>query len=737
MTRGAARSALIALAVALLPALAGTVLAQSKDDCLACHGDAGLAMERNGRSVPLHVDGAAFASSVHKDLACVDCHAGFKPEDLPHAKRIKPVDCTACHADTATTHKFHLFPRADGTRGLPAGQACSDCHGKHDITSPGDTRSPENRAHRLELCGRCHADVIERFSRSAHGRALAQGGAGAPDCLVCHQAMITRKQMPENGAALKLAQEKVCLSCHLDNAEVRARMAPTTGFIAAYDQSVHGAALQHGDGRAANCVNCHGSHDMERGFEASARVNKQHIPETCGQCHQEIAKVYGQSVHGQAFARGNHEAPVCTGCHGEHDIFKAQDPRSPVAAGNVSARVCSPCHSSLRMARKYGIASDRFKTFSDSYHGLAIRGGDIEVANCASCHGSHDILPSSDPRSAINKANLTVTCGRCHPGANARFAVGAVHVVTTDSGETILYWIATGYIGLIIATIGGMLAHNALDFARRARQRIRRRIGLEDGAHEASGRGLHLRMSRSERLQHVALFSSFFVLVLTGFMLHYPDAWWVAGLRRLHDRLFDLRSLMHRVAGVVMLLASLFHISYLAFTTRGRGFLRDMLPARADLGGALGMLRYNLGLTPDKPQFGRFSYVEKAEYWALVWGTIVMALTGGILWFENASMGVLTKLGWDIARTVHFYEAWLATLAIVVWHFYYVIFNPDVYPMSTAWLTGYISEEEMLDEHPLELEAIQRRRLEAAGGGEESLRTGPRSAGGHSRGESR
>jgi cytochrome b subunit of formate dehydrogenase len=700
---------LVALAL-----LAGPARAQDKEACLVCHSDAGLTKERHGRTVSLHVDPAVFGASVHKDLACVDCHAGFKPDDLPHLARIRPVDCTACHGDIATTHRFHMVPGPDGKPGLPAGQTCVTCHGTHDIASLADPKSPGNRAHRLALCGRCHSDVVERFRESAHGRAFESGGAGVPDCLVCHNTPITKRQVTGDEAALKIAQEKVCLSCHLDSADVRARMAPKAGFIAAYEKSVHGAALLRGDGRAANCVDCHGSHEMERGYEGNARVNKQHIPETCGRCHAEIAATYAESVHGRAVARGNHEAPVCTGCHGEHDIMKARDPRSPVAAGNVSAQVCSPCHSSVRMERKYGIDSDRFKTFSDSYHGMAIRGGDVEVANCASCHGSHDILPPSDPRSRVNKANLAVTCGRCHPGANARFAVGSVHVVATPSGDRILYWIATAYLVLIVGTIGGMLIHNLLDFLRRGRHLLRRRAGLGDEAPEPAGRGLYLRMTLSERLQHGALLLSFATLVVTGFMLHYPDSWWVVGLRRLDGGLFQLRSRMHRVAGVVLLLASTWHLIHIAFTRRGREFVRDMVPRPRDLADALGVLRYNLGLTPHKPRFGRFSYVEKSEYWALVWGTIVMGVTGAVLWFENAAMSLLTKLGWDIARTVHFYEAWLATLAILVWHLYYVVFNPDVYPMSTSWLTGTISEREMLEEHPLELEAMERAKREEA-----------------------
>jgi len=710
------RRAAALLLLAGLPFLAGPITpadAAGADDCLMCHSDTALEMARGGRTVPLFVDAAILRRSIHKDVGCTDCHAGFKAEDLPHAKRIRPVDCGSCHGGVEAAHPFHLVPGEGGAR-LIEGIDCVSCHGGHDIAAVKGEGSPLSVGHRVDFCARCHREVTDHFRASAHGRAHTAKSPGAPECLTCHQGAVTLKQMPEDGAALKVAQEKACLSCHLDNPDVRARMGPQARFIAAYEEGVHGSALLRGNDRAANCVDCHGSHEMEHAYVGSARVNRHNIPDTCGSCHAEIAATYAGGVHGAALARGNSEAPVCTTCHGEHDILKTKDPRSPVAPANVSAQVCSPCHNSVRMERKYGIASDRFRTFSDSYHGLALRGGDVEVANCASCHGTHDIRPSSDPRSAVSKANLAATCGRCHPGANERFGVGAVHIVAADPDERWLVWIRNGYLALIVVTIGGMAAHNILDFARRGRRRIRRRTGMEAPAHEANGRARHLRMTLSERLQHAALLTSFIVLVVTGFMLHYPDAFWVRTLRRLHDGIFAYRGAAHRTAGIVLIAASFFHLYYLAFTTRGRGFLRDMAPGRHDLLDALRTVRHNLGLTPDRPRFGRFGYVEKSEYWALVWGTMVMGLTGLILWFENTSMGFLTKLGWDVARSVHFWEAWLATLAILVWHFYYVIFNPDVYPMSTAWLTGYISEEEMLDEHPLELEEIRRRRLEEA-----------------------
>ncbi len=700
-------STLVALLAAWVVSATGT-LAGTSEDCLGCHGDASLTMQKEGRTVSLHVDGAAFGRSVHADLDCTGCHAGFKADEVPHAKSIKPVNCKSCHADVSESHAFHTaMGRATGTDGAP-GVSCKGCHGTHEIASPKTPGTKFSRESLATACGSCHAAIATQYRDSAHGRAASQKVKGAPDCLTCHDRPITRARAGGETVERKLEQEKMCLSCHLDDPEVRARTNPTAGFIAAYEASVHGKALQAGNAAAANCVDCHGAHEMKLGLEASARVNKMHIPETCGACHREIEKEYEIGVHATALHKGNADAPVCTNCHGEHSILRSRDPRAPVAPANVSAQVCSPCHSSVRLSQKYGIRSDRFKTFSDSYHGLAMRGGQVEVANCASCHGAHGIRASSDPASSVNPENLAATCGKCHPGANARFAIGEVHVVMSQQEDPILYWIAATYVVVIVGVVGGMAAHNGLDFVRKARRRLEeRRSGTAEPAPVAHR--LHLRMTLSERIQHAALLSSFIVLVSTGFMLHYPDAFWVVGLRMLSDRLFDLRSLLHRVAGVVIVLASVYHLCYLAFTARGRQFLRDIWWSLSDLTDARDVLRYNLGLSQTKPRFGRFSYIEKSEYWALVWGNIVMAGTGFILWFENTFIGLITKLGWDVARTVHFYEAWLATLAIIVWHFYYVIFNPDVYPMNLAWLTGTLSEEEMREEHPLELEALEKR----------------------------
>jgi cytochrome b subunit of formate dehydrogenase len=218
-------------------------------------------------------------------------------------------------------------------------------------------------------------------------------------------------------------------------------------------------------------------------------------------------------------------------------------------------------------------------------------------------------------------------------------------------------------------------------------------------------------MSLNERVQHALLATSFIVLAITGFMLRFPDAWWVRSIRQISESAFQVRSLTHRIAGVVLIAVGVYHALYLLLTSRGRGVLRDILPKLQDVRDMSELIRFNLGLLKVKPKLPRFSYIEKAEYWALIWGTVVMAGTGFILWFDNYFLNLLTKLGWDVARTIHYYEAILAALAILVWHFYFVIFNPSVYPINTAFWNGKLTEEQMEDEHGLELEQIQVARL--------------------------
>jgi len=679
--------------------------------CMECHADATLTMERGEKTLSLLVEPTKLATSKHGGMGCVDCHADYDANALPHRQPPVPVNCLSCHEDLGKSHAFHPAIAELKEMGTSPDVSCAGCHGGHEVVGVGDAAFRFSAARQAESCGACHTEVGKAFLHSAHAGPVE---GPFPTCLTCHQSDIVHGGSP--ALELKQAQSRLCLSCHVDSPGAAGRTRMGGKFVASWEASVHGRALEEGKSEAANCVDCHGSHEMARAMVADSRVNKLHIPETCQTCHEKESHEFLGGSHAAALRRGEIEAPVCTDCHGEHAILAAKDPKSLVAPRNLSQQLCGDCHGSVKLSRKYGIASDRFATFADSFHGLAVRGGSIAVVNCASCHGAHSVLPSTDPASPVHKANLAATCGQCHPGANEQFSRGTVHVSLAPGSLRDMRWgsgddwivqvIATIYVWAIFCIVGGMFLHNALDFFKKLRRKVYGHVfGLADPHVQHR---LHLRMTVNERLQHGILALSFIVLVVTGFMLRFPEAWWVAGLRNLSDSFFELRGLVHRIAGVVMIGAGVWHGSYVAFSARGRELVRDLWPRWSDLADMWGVLRFNLGFSRDKPQFGRFSYMEKAEYWALMWGAVLMTLTGVLLWADETTMGTIGKLGFDISRVVHYYEAILATLSIIVWHFYFVIFNPEVYPMNLSWLTGRLSEEEMAEEHPLELARIKR-----------------------------
>jgi formate dehydrogenase gamma subunit len=473
---------------------------------------------------------------------------------------------------------------------------------------------------------------------------------------------------------------------------------PVAHPVDSYKQSVHGRAVAFGK-EAATCSSCHGSHDIYPAVDTRSKVNHWKVPETCAQCHQEIAREFNESVHGEAIKAGVRDAPVCVDCHGEHLIIDPRSPSSPLNAMNVSAETCGRCHGDPRLALRNDLPADRLPSYAQSYHGLAIKGGKVTAANCASCHGVHSILRSSDPRSTVNAANLRKTCGVCHKGVvEAKFTIGRVHVAT-EAGENhpVVQWIRWTYWVLIPATLGFMLLHNLVDLLSKL---VRRKPRRESGE-------VVLRMNLWFRVAHWGIMVSFPTLVFTGFALKYPESWWSKPLL-LWESHFGVRGGLHRTAAIVMILATLYHFVHLALKKRDRAFVWAMIPTIKDATDMLQVFRYNLGLTKQEPQFAKFNYAEKMEYWAFLWGTVVMGVSGFLLWFNNFTLRHFPKWVADAATAVHWYEALLATFSILIWHFYLVIFDPMVYPMDTAWLNGKIPADHYRHSRPEYYRALKR-----------------------------
>ncbi|MGD0200887.1 MAG: cytochrome b/b6 domain-containing protein [Bryobacteraceae bacterium] len=526
-----------------------------------------------------------------------------------------------------------------------------------------------------EACAACHTDQVKQLPASAH----AQVG-----CATCHTG---HEAYPHPAGALKPR----CATCHSAQAGEHAA-------------SVHGQLLRQGNQAAPTCGVCHGDpHTLK---DTRSATFHQGIPDTCGMCHTEIADQFKASVHGQAVARGIPEAPVCTTCHGEHQILSPKAAASSVNPRHIH-ETCGQCHGNVKLSARFGLPTDRIVSFDESFHGLAARAGSQTVANCASCHGVHTILPSSDPRSMVSVRNLPKTCGRCHPGAGTRFAIGPVHQLAGRSESPAVYWVRVGYIILIPLLVGLMLVHNLGDWLRKLFERrfqpaaARRWPGPWMPRQE-------IRMYRFERIQHALLVLSFLTLVWTGFALKYPDQWWARPLVA-WEQYFPVRGVVHRVAAAVLIAIAGVHALSLLTCRRLREHWKLLWPRRDDLPEALLNFAYNLGLLKRRPGLSSHSYIGKVEYWAVVWGTAIMGATGVLLWANNLTLHYLPKTALDFATTVHFYEAVLATLSILVWHFYGVIFDPDVYPLETAFLTGISVKEEhtAAEAEPAEPEGAQ------------------------------
>jgi cytochrome b subunit of formate dehydrogenase len=511
-------------------------------------------------------------------------------------------------------------------------------------------------------CASCH-EQAQKLEKSAH--------AGLP-CETCHD---HHEKYPHPANVAK----PLCTSCHVDQA-------------GDYAGGVHGQARKNGNEGAPDCGMCHGSaHEL---LPPKSQPFRTAVPDTCGICHPDVVDQFRKSVHGRALARGIADAPLCTDCHGEHRILKHTNEDSRVNTAHIR-ETCGECHGDVRLTRKFGLPSDRLVTFDSSFHGLAAKSGSQTVANCASCHGVHNILASSDPNSTINPRNLPKTCGQCHPGAGERFAISQVHVVVGIKEPLPLRWVRQFYLVLIPVTLGLMLLHNAGDWTRKLiRLRFQPRRPLH--SHPSVGRQgavchAELRTLPFERIQHALLAISFIVLVATGFALKYPDQWWARPLLAMEGAR-SLRSLIHRIAAIVFIAAALTHLISLIANRRLREHWKEMIPRTRDAREAASNFAYNLGLGSEPPPRSPHSYVEKAEYWAVVWGAAIMASTGLLLWANNLALKLFPKIVLDVATSIHFYEAVLAACAIVIWHFYSVIFDPDIYPLDTAFLKGYRPE---------------------------------------------
>jgi formate dehydrogenase gamma subunit len=220
----------------------------------------------------------------------------------------------------------------------------------------------------------------------------------------------------------------------------------------------------------------------------------------------------------------------------------------------------------------------------------------------------------------------------------------------------------------------------------------------------------HLRFRLIERIEHWVLVASFFTLAVTGLAQKFASVGLARSLITLLGGIENARRI-HHLAAIVMMFEAIYHIGAVGYKIFVRRTRITMLPGLSDIRTAWQALLYNLGVSKTKPQQGRYTFEEKLEYWAVIWGTVVMGITGFMMWNPIATTRVLSGVVVPAAKAAHGGEALLAVLAIIVWHLYHV----HLRHLNLSMINGYLSEDEMLEEHPLELADLK------AGIGERSV----------------
>lgn len=734
--------------ILLLTLLAPLTLV-AQDDCLICHEDESLTYERNGREVSLFVSGDRYSNSVHGIFSCADCHYDFDAENLPHREgdEIYKVDCADCHDEIFSIVQNDVHHRLkDRVKNPPE---CIDCHGYHYVKPPEESANkareycsdchetkvlmrpfhsvqpatndecavchdsedfrPQlsksvhsdlvcndchstiasklddhpNNFEKVEIanCFICHKEQADEHKESIHGISLEQGITEAATCWDCHGSHEILPVDDPNSSVTNGHLAETCGTCHDDPEFADKFNLISQRSNLKFEDSFHYTLMkERGIEIDMNCSTCHGVHDIKNRIQPGSTISAFGLNETCQQCHTDVVHDYENSIHWIAAQKGLRVAPICSDCHSEHSQRAKELAEGSFSVKQFQEEICISCHQDPILTSRLGLSQTEAYTYQDSYHGLAVERNDPNAAYCIDCHNIHSILPKDYPESSVNEANVLETCQKCHDDATQVFAESYSHVTQNKEAQEVEGLVTTVYFWLIVVVIGGMMIHNLLIYVvevRKHKKNEREEVVIP-------------RFTKNEVVQHVILFTSFFALAITGFALKFPRSWWADGLYQF-GMTEDLRQLIHRISAVVMMAVGIYHIVYLFVTKRGRDVLVNLVPKFEDAKEAVQNILYYLRLRKQPPEFNKFDYTEKAEYWALVWGTIVMGVTGLILWFPTLVGDWAPVWLIKVSETIHYYEAILATLAIIVWHWFFVIFRPSEYPMSFVWVDGEMS----------------------------------------------
>lgn len=571
-----------------------------------------------------------------------------------------PDNCLLCHQfrglgrvddETRQVHTFYVDPDYSHRRlGPHARLACTDCHQRSEVDVV-----PHKPVTRVDCARQCHLSnpngLDRRFSHEPIQGMLADSS----------HTLDTLKKLEFRGGPLLNPDQSSCLYCH-DEPYFRLPLDAAPQLAAA----------------------------MPRGIDR------------CNVCHAETV-------------------PIDIEYDLNHIIARLQPSRSPLEI----AQTCAVCHSDPVINADHEM-SDAVASYVRSFHGKATLLGEHHTADCLSCHvrsgeNAHLMLGKDDPLSSVNAANVANSCRstQCHPGADPAFASAAVHLDIPTAHGTIEYALAAIFIFLTIVTFGPSAMLVILDLLQIIVGRVHHPSErIEKLTHElmASGEGRRRlkRFSVKQRIEHWTLSILFLLLVLTGFPMKFADRAWASFLVDMFGGLAIARNI-HHWSGLLLFLGFSMHVVAVVISSlrtarqpgpdgQPLGIVKAWLSmpmwiSPQDVRKTMQLFAHLLFLRKERPTFGRFSPAEKFEYLGVFWGTMLLGLTGALLWGEQYASQFLAGKTFNLATIAHTFEAFLAMIHVGILHIYNVIFAPKVFPLSRATITGNTPIEKLVEEH--------------------------------------
>ncbi|HSL16327.1 MAG TPA: hypothetical protein VLB51_00310 [Methylomirabilota bacterium] len=663
------------------------------DTCMQCHA----------RIEEVHVrvvEGRLWEEEPHKVPSCVECHQ-------PHKIRRRTVTtqeassqgCLTCHGKPDLSvirdgEAISLYvDEATYALGSHAQTACAQCHTQ--VTPDHPERPCATVITPVTVdCGICHAEQVEQHALSRHGELEARGDPDAPGCATCHGEVhfITNHRLPMSPSYSRNVPA-LCGACHAAGAPAAVRLGDDRDIVESYLQSTHGRGLM-GSGLvvSASCIDCHTAHSALPEEDPRSTVSENKILNTCGSCHRGIEEEFRASIHYPANVVTNEELPTCESCHTSHEITRidAQGFRF------MMMNQCGRCHEEFA------------ETFFDTYHGKVTQLGSEGAAKCYDCHGTHNILPSDNPDSTLSRRNVVATCGQCHPRAHLEFAGYLSHATHHDREKYpylfYAYWFMTT---LLVGTLTFFLIHTMLWLFRLWRTREVWR-SVRDKAH--AEQRFYIRFSSKQRIMHLVMLLSFFTLALSGMALKFSYMGWAHAVTRIMGGYASMGNL-HRWAAVILIGLFAYHIRdvFKAKAASGKSWLAFIFGPNSlmfnlnDIKQFWQNAKWFLGRGP-RPHYGRFTYWEKFDYFAVFWGVFVIGSTGLVLWFPEFFTRFLPGWSVNVATIIHSDEALLAVGFIFTIHFFNTHFRPDKFPMDPVIFTGRVPLDELRHDKPAEYE---------------------------------